>query len=69
MTTMAKSGKTNKALLKRIKITGSGKVLKRRSHQDHFNAKESGNMTRGKKGDMLVPRHLAEEVRALIPNP
>ena len=33
--------KTNKSLLKRIKITGSGKLLMRRGGRNHFNAKES----------------------------
>lgn len=33
--------KTNKSLLKRIKITKTGKLLVRSSGQNHFNAKES----------------------------
>ncbi|MBU4030862.1 50S ribosomal protein L35 [Patescibacteria group bacterium] len=41
--------KTRKALLKRIKITGSGKFMKRPTHQDHLNSKESGNKTRSKR--------------------
>ncbi len=34
------SGKTNKSYAKRIKITKSGKLLVRKSGQNHFNAKE-----------------------------
>lgn len=30
-----------KAVLKRIKITGTGKLLRRRGGQNHFNAKQS----------------------------
>lgn len=30
-----------KAVLKRIKITGTGKLLRRRAGQNHFNAKQS----------------------------
>jgi large subunit ribosomal protein L35 len=41
--------KTKKALLKRIKITGRGKILRRPTHQDHFNAKDSGQKTRAKR--------------------
>jgi len=41
--------KTKKALLKRIKITGRKKILRRTTHQSHFNAKESGNKTRKKR--------------------
>lgn len=41
--------KTRKSLLKRIKITGRGKFMKRHTHQDHINAKDSGNKTRSKR--------------------
>ncbi len=40
--------KTNKALAKRVKITGTGKVLHRAPGQNHFNAKESGQKGRKK---------------------
>lgn len=66
MTHMRKTGKTNKALSKRIKITGRGKILKRPPHQNHFNAKESGNIKRNKHGDKLAPRDLIADVKALI---
>ena len=32
--------KTNKSYAKRLKVTKSGKLLTRKSGQDHFNAKE-----------------------------
>jgi ribosomal protein L35 len=38
--------KTYKALAKRVKITASGKIIKRKAGQDHFNSRESGNTTR-----------------------
>lgn len=38
--------KTNKAILERLKITGSGKLIRRRTNQDHFNAKDSGKQGR-----------------------
>jgi ribosomal protein L35 len=41
--------KTRKALLKRLKITGRKKILKRVARQNKFNAKESGNITRRKR--------------------
>ncbi len=41
--------KTRKALLKRIKITGGKKILRRKVHQSHFNAKDSGSQTRNKR--------------------
>jgi len=41
--------KTRKALLKRIKITGKNNILRRKVHQSHFNAKDSGSQTRNKR--------------------
>ena len=40
--------KTNKSYTKRIKVTRNGKLVVRKSGQDHFNAKESGS-TKGTK--------------------
>jgi len=59
--------KTSKSLLKRIKITGSGKVMKRPPHQNHFNSKDSGNMTRRKRGYISVSTELARKAKFLIP--
>ena len=48
--------KTNKAYLKRIKVTKSGKLLARKSGQSHFNAKErqSTKSTKGKQVEFLM---------------
>lgn len=64
--TWTRHGKTNKSLQKRIKITGGNKILKRPPHQNHFNAKESSNVTRGKKGDKRAPHELIRIVKALL---
>jgi ribosomal protein L35 len=42
------SMKTNKSFLKRIKVTKSGKLLARKTGQNHFNAKENSS-TKGSK--------------------
>jgi ribosomal protein L35 len=42
--------KTIKFASKRLKLTKTGKVLFRPAKQNHFNAKESGSHTRGKRG-------------------
>ena len=39
-----------KAVLKRIKITKTGKLLRRRARQNHFNAKEARHTQLRKKG-------------------
>lgn len=42
--------KTNKSWLKRMKVSKNGKIKVRPKGQNHFNAKESGNTTRAKRG-------------------
>lgn len=47
--------KTHKALAKRLTVTGSGKLVKRKAGQGHFNSRESGNTTRNKRTDVSAP--------------
>ncbi|MDP3792178.1 MAG: 50S ribosomal protein L35 [bacterium] len=60
--------KTNKSLMKRIKITGTGKIMKRPPGQNHFNAKDSGSKGQRKHGDVQAPNELVRKVKALILN-
>ncbi|NQV87978.1 MAG: 50S ribosomal protein L35 [Parcubacteria group bacterium] len=41
--------KTNKSFAKRLKVTKNGKVLARKTGQNHFNSKESGRSQLAKK--------------------
>ncbi len=41
--------KTNKSYKKRIKVTKNGKVLVRKTGQDHFNSKNTGTQRLAKK--------------------
>lgn len=41
--------KTHKATAKRFRVTKTGKIIKKRAGQDHFNSRESGNTTRNKR--------------------
>ncbi len=43
--------KTNKSFSKRIKITAGGKLIRRKTGQNHFNAKNSGQEGRRKHGN------------------
>lgn len=63
---MTHKGKTNKSLLKRVKVTGKGKLMKRPPNQGHFNARESGDAARQKKGHVMVPRTLIKSAKALL---
>ena len=43
--------KTKKSLAKKIKITGSGKVTRRATGQNHYNSRATGSANRAKKQD------------------
>ena len=59
--------KTHKAAAKRIKITKSGKMLKRAAGQDHFNARERGQTTMNKRRDLGVDKTLVQTIKRLMP--
>jgi large subunit ribosomal protein L35 len=59
--------KTHKATAKRVKITSTGKVIKRKAGQDHFNSRESGNVTRNKRTDIKMPKTLEKTIKSLLP--
>lgn len=60
--------KTRKSLLTRIKITGRKKILIRKVHQGHFNAKESGNQTRKKRKQSMVLSNDTKKIKKILPN-
>ncbi|MFH1631699.1 MAG: 50S ribosomal protein L35 [bacterium] len=59
--------KTHKALSKRVKITKKGKVLKRTAGQDHFNSRESGNVTRNKRSDKQMTKSVRKAIAESLP--
>jgi len=46
--------KTNKRMAKTFWKTGSGKLMRRKAGQAHFNARESGKTTKNKRRDQSV---------------
>ena len=59
--------KTNKGALKRIKITGKNKILRRPTKQGHFNAKASGNATRNKRKSAILPIENINKLKKQLP--
>ncbi len=55
-------GKTSKSALKRFKITGKKKIFHRPVHQNHFNAKDTGEEGRDKKGFKLLPKEFKKDI-------
>jgi ribosomal protein L35 len=59
--------KTNKSFTKRLKITKKGKILARKSGQNHFNAKASRKSQLKRKGtaDFIMT---AKQISRFLPN-
>ena len=64
---MAKQ-KTIKAIAKRFKVTRTGKVLKRKDNQNHYNAKDTGKATRQKRNDLSVSEDSGKNIKKLLLN-
>lgn len=60
--------KTHKATSKRYKKTKTGKIEKRASGQNHFNARENGNTGRNKKSDVVMSKRLNHVITVALPN-
>ena len=58
--------KTKKALVKKVKVTGSGKITRRHSNQNHYNSKQTGNTKRAKRGTQLVSPGEAKNITKAI---
>ncbi|MCU0680404.1 MAG: 50S ribosomal protein L35 [Planctomycetes bacterium] len=59
--------KTHQATVKRFKLTKNNKIQKRRTGQDHFNARQDGNSRRKKRRDMSGDNTLAKTIKTLMP--
>lgn len=59
--------KTNKTAKKRLHITAGKKILHRYATQDHFNARDTGKMTRAKRLDRTVHKAFAHSLKKLLP--
>lgn len=60
--------KTHKATAKRYKVTKNGKIMKRTSGQNHFNARENGKTGRNKKSDVVASQTLRRIMVINLPN-
>lgn len=58
--------KTHKAMSKRVRVTKTGKVTKRKAGQNHFNARESGKTTRNKRRDVTMSTSHMKAYRTLL---
>ncbi len=56
------SGKTNKSITKRFKITKNKNLMRRPQHQDHLNARQSGEEKRKKRGVKRLEGAVAKNI-------
>ncbi|RJQ35433.1 hypothetical protein C4566_00740 [Candidatus Parcubacteria bacterium] len=59
--------KTKKLVSKRIKLTSKKKMIIRSGGQDHFNARESGKVTKNKRRDKQLSKANVKTVKELLP--
>jgi len=59
--------KTHKATAKRYFITKKGSVKKKKAGQDHFNARETGNVGRNKRRDVKIHKTEIRNIESFIP--
>jgi len=59
--------KTHKGASKRLKVTGSGKVIHRKTGQDHFNSRETGKIKKNKRRDLTMSATSNDIATRLIP--
>lgn len=64
---MAKKGKTKKALLKRFKVSSSGKVMRRVAGQNHFSAKQTPKKRRSKRKMVQLSKSASKMIRRMMP--
>ena len=58
--------KTIKSVAKRVRVTKTGKVMKKKAGRDHFNARETGKVTRNKRKPTILSKSHAKNVKRFI---
>lgn len=59
--------KTRKSLIKKIKITGSGKLKTRATGQNHYNSRNTGSQTRAKRMNNDIYAAVAKNIKKALP--
>jgi len=59
--------KTHKMTAKKVRLTKKKKLITKKCGQDHFNARETGKVSRNKRSDTLVKKTEVRNIRRQIP--
>ena len=60
--------KTRKSIIKKIRVTGSGKLKTRSTGQNHHNSRDTGKGTRAKRSDNDVYPAVARNIKKALYN-
>ena len=58
--------KSHKGLLKRVKITGTGKVKHKKKGGSHRNSKHSGKVSRNLRNDVICAKSVVKKMEQLL---
>jgi|OpeIllAssembly_1097287.scaffolds.fasta_scaffold1911497_2 large subunit ribosomal protein L35 len=59
--------KTKKSVVKKVRITGSGKLKRRGTGQNHYNVRDTGKATRAKRRDQDFFKTDADNIKKALP--
>lgn len=59
--------KTKKSVIKRFKVTATGKLLHRATNKGHFNAKQTGKQRRARRKFVPVAKSDLKNLKRLLP--
>ncbi|MFZ1736258.1 MAG: 50S ribosomal protein L35 [Candidatus Moraniibacteriota bacterium] len=59
--------KTRKSVTKKVKVTKSGKVIRRTTKQNHYNLRETKDSKRAKRRDITMTGKDAKNIKAALP--
>ena len=60
--------KTNKSIAKRFKVTGTGKIMRRRPGGGHLRRKKSTKQRRKSRQDQTVSKGVYKQLRHAVPS-
>ena len=60
--------KTRKSVASRVKTTKTGKRIRRRAGQSHFNARDTGKASRRKRKDFAISKSERKAFEQALPN-
>lgn len=60
--------KTKKSVSKKVKVTGTGKALRRHTKQNHYNSRQNGTFKRKKRKDLRAFKTDEKNLLRGLPN-